>query len=289
MKNVLIIGKWITQNFFPISIAVFGVIYLNWFRLTPLMLNGSNDSDDAYVFGFGLLTIYSVSGLLVKLSKRNFPLKMFLLIPMVVLFSLNIVYLKFFFPRVTNNLACNGTMYYITWSHPLSDPQWSNYTLAKWKNAFTYQTQFFGYPPGAGPFEIVCDDEKGETNIVRTINNVLVYTDGANPRRYDAYAGTQLNDQQYFLAWQCNNWSPYTCGSETYTLYQCNLDFKSCDSLPLHYTVEDPSSYLVLEADNKTNEISLYDDYEDNPDRTLIFTWSENPRCYVEGCEVLEK
>lgn len=41
--------------------------------------------------------------------------------------------------------------------------------------------------------------------------------------------------------------------------------------------------YSYLEVDATKNEINLIN-YEDD---TLIFTYGENPRCYVEGCEIL--
>jgi hypothetical protein len=43
-----------------------------------------------------------------------------------------------------------------------------------------------------------------------------------------------------------------------------------------------------LEANEASNEINIYIDEDANRD-TLIYTYGEYPRCYVEGCEILEK
>jgi len=59
------------------------------------------------------------------------------------------------------------------------------------------------------------------------------------------------------------------------------------------YTLLDiPPDYgilLIIEGNEETDEISAYNDWDDNPNRTLIFTYGEHPRCYVEGCEILEE
>ncbi len=191
------------------------IIYLRWFQLTPVMLNGYNDSDGAYVFGFILLVIYVVLVTLLQLVTRHRIIRWFLLVPTILLFCINVIHSWNYFPLLENRISCNGTKYYITWSHPFGDYQWTNYTLTKWKAIFNYETSFFGYTLSAGPFKIICDDKKQEANIVKTTTDVLVYTDGENSRNYDQYAGTQLKDHIFFLEDQCNDWVPSTCGSDT--------------------------------------------------------------------------
>ena len=74
----------------------------------------------------------------------------------------------------------------------------------------------------------------------------------------------------------------------TYRLFECDLGHASCDPIPIMYT-KDNVDFLVLEADETTKEINLYDELSDSDERILIFSYSEHPRCYVEGCEILEK
>lgn len=128
-----------------------------------------------------------------------------------------------------------------------------------------------------------------ETNVVDRWHNTLMYTDGENPRHYDEYAGATLDDHQYFLSRECNDWVPSTCGSLTYTLYECDLNYKSCNPLPIQYTQYDTRNSLSLVPDKTVDEISLYEGYFETDDEILIFTYSEHLHCYVEGCKILEK
>jgi hypothetical protein len=43
-----------------------------------------------------------------------------------------------------------------------------------------------------------------------------------------------------------------------------------------------------MTVDETTREISVFIDNEMNQD-TLIFTWGETPRCYAQGCEIIEE
>jgi hypothetical protein len=278
-------AAWIWRNIFFITITPLLIVYLRWFRLTPFMF-GSNDPDFAYIVGLILLAIYGLFAFLIKRAKNHRYMKGFLFFPATIIFLINIWHANAFFPSLEVTSKCNGNTYYISWMHPFGDYQWSVDNVTIWRRFLSYESFFFGY--SGGPYKIVCDDERNEANIIDISRKVLVYIDGENSQSFDRYAGIQQADNRYFLAWQCNNWFPSTCTTETYTLYQCNLEFKSCAPLPLQYTTENGNSF-VFETDERADEIRLYDDFDDNPDRTLIFTWGKNPRCYAEGCEYLEK
>ncbi len=210
VKNVI---TWITHNFFFITIVAFALIYLRWFQLTPLVFSHYNDANAAYIVGLILLGTYGFFAFLIKLSKNQKLLKAILSIPAAIFLFGNILHAMTFFPSLDVIAKCNGSTYYITWMHPFGDYQWTFYNLTVWRSFLKYDSSFFGYLPGAGPYRIVCDEEKNEANIIRTMNDVLVYTDGENPRSYDEYAGIEFNGYQYFLEWQCNTWSPSTCDS----------------------------------------------------------------------------
>jgi len=235
VKKVVDVSKWLIRNFFLISIGVFIVIYLRWFRLTPLVFDYYNDPNGAYIVGLILLSMYIASVTLVRLAKNRTTLKKTLFIPVIFFFGINVIHASSFFPSIENNIKCNGNTYYITWMHPFGDYQWTFDQLTMWRG-LKYETQFFGY--SEGPFEIVCDKEKEETNIIRAINGVLIYSHGENSRGYYGYAGAQLEEYEYFLSDRCNNWNGNTCPTETYTLYECNLNYTSCDSLGISYTEE---------------------------------------------------
>lgn len=277
--------NWSTRNFFFIAIGIFMIIYLRWFQLTPLEFGYYNDPNGAYIFGLKLLGIYFSFLMLTRIVKNHRLLKNLFSIVTFLFLGINIIHVFFFLPRITTTTKCNGKLYFITDNSGTLGYFKSYDQLTIWKG-LQYESHFFGY--SQGPYEIICDEAQGNANIIRTINGVLTYSHGESSQSFYDYAGAEFENHQYFLAFTCNNWHDYTCPSETYTLYECNLDYKSCASLHISYT-SDNVDYLVLEANQETGEINLYDDYEDNPDRTLIFTYSEHPRCYVEGCEILDE
>jgi hypothetical protein len=69
-----------------------------------------------------------------------------------------------------------------------------------------------------------------------------------------------------------------------YTLHEGSLDFTACTPFFIQYTGD--HFFAVLESDEINDEINLYDDFDDNPDRTQFFTSGEHPRGYVEGCKI---
>ncbi|MCI0553962.1 MAG: alkaline shock response membrane anchor protein AmaP [Anaerolineae bacterium] len=275
--------KWIISNLFFITIAIFIGIYLRWFRLTPLMFY--NDPDGAYIVGLILLGLYSLFAFLIKLSKNRRFLKRFLFFPTAIFLLGNITHANAFFPSLEFASKCNGKTYYITWMHPFGDYQWIFNNVTIWKGV-KYESFFFGY--SSSSYEIVCDEDKKEANIINISNDVLAYTDGENSRIYDEYNGAILGNHQYFLSRECNDWVPSTCGSLTYTLFECNLSYKSCDPVPIKYTLYDSRNFLNLVSDSSTNEVNLYEEYFETDDEILIFTYGQHPRCYVAGCEILE-
>lgn len=276
------IGNWLVKNFFTFTIAGILIVYLRWFWLTPLEFRYYNDPNAAFLVGIILFVLYFVFGILVRLLKRNSVKFTFLALTIMLAF-INISHVFSFFPLIENKITCNGRIYYITWMHPFGDYQWTFDELTIWEGLH-YETRFFGY--SQGPFEIICDEGRGVANIIRTINGVLTYSHGKEKVNYYDWAGTELGQKKYFLAWRCDKRGENTCDLETYTLHECTLDYKSCDSLFISYTTEYAYN-LVLEADEKTQEVFLFDDYEDNPERKIIFSYSKESRCYVEGCEIL--
>lgn len=89
----------------------------------------------------------------------------------------------------------------------------------------------------------------------------------------------------YELGWYCKGW-PLNCDKVDYVLYECSLDFTGCRSLSIKYTSYYDDYFLELGELEQTGEIALFD--ASKQPSSLIFTYGEHPRCYVEGCETLE-
>ena len=281
MKTGIHVIKWLFYAAFLSILAVFWARYIRWFQLTPLILLRYNDPD--YACGIGLIFLV-LGSIMVSLSwfvkKYGFIFVFFAFLALFVSETLRYQY----FPELDTHTKCNGSDYYITYNHPFLDYQWSYYQVTIWRGFLHYDSQFFGYAPGAGPFDIVCDEENHETNFIEIKGNNLVYSDGHDPRYYDEYAGCQLGDHLYFLSRICNNWEPDTCESMTYTLYRCDLDYRSCEPLPIRYTADTDEPFL--ESHEDTNEVYLYDGWDE--DAILVFIYGERPSCLVEGCEIVE-
>src|SRR5689334_13740353 len=163
MKKIIGASKWLIHNFFSIAIAIFIVIYLLWFQLTPLMFY--NDPDYAYIVGLILLGLYCLFVIFVKFSKSRTRLKILLLIPTALLFFGVVIHMYTFFPSVEDITECNGKAYYITWMHPFGDYQWVFNNVTIWKNTFSYESFFLSY---SGSYKAICDNKNSETHIVQT-------------------------------------------------------------------------------------------------------------------------
>jgi len=288
MNKISNFFKWMIKYFYWLSLVVFAAIYIRWFQLTPLVFEYYNDPNGAYIFGLILLSLYSASMFALKLSTKSKLLRGLLYIPTTLFFIWNISHTTAFFPSLEFTTRCNGNKYYIAWMHPFGDYQWTFDEVTIWrKGFFKYDSFFFGY--SGGPYRIVCDEQNKTANIVNDSSDVLAYIDGENPQVFDDFATATLNNHHYFLARKCNNWTPSTCESLTFTLYACTLEYKSCHPLPIQYTQLDTRNFLHLEPDNVNNEVRLYEELFETDKKILIFGFGQNSQCYAMGCEILEQ
>lgn len=275
--------KWTFRNLFLLTVVVFIVFYLRWFHLTPFVV-GRNPAS-ACICGCALLGIYGALIHIFVHVKSN-GLKALLAAINIFLLGVNALYLYIHMPHLETTARCNGARYYITYSAPLGDEQWTYVQMSKWRG-ISYQSYFWGYAPEAAGNEIRCDIGKKETLFLR-LGGGLIFIDGENPQRFYKYAGTQLKNNLYFMSedWHtlkdCNREESWTCDVSVYTLYKCKSNYTDCNPLPITYTSGD-GDFLELRADDITNEVSLYLGIDDE---TLVFTYGENSRCYVDGCTI---
>ncbi len=284
--------KWAIRNFFFIAIAILILFYLRWFRLTPFVF--LDDPTFAFIGGFVLLIIFFVLSKLLSSTKHVFPKTVLYFLNLVFL-TMNIVYLDIHIPKIGTSLKCNGATYYITYGAPLGDEQLTYVQLSKWWGLFNYKSIFFGYSPGSGANDILCDVEMKETHFIRTDSDLgtLTFIDGENPQNFYEYARARLKDNLYFLSEDrsienCTNEQYWTCDIFVYKLYECKSDYTNCNPLPISYTSGDVD-FLELRTDETTNEVSLVELYLGSDDETQIFTYGKNSRCYVDGCTITTK
>jgi hypothetical protein len=216
---------------------------------------------------------------------------------LIVLFALNCVlaafYIKIFYPKEIDAIWLDGNKYYFIGD--FDEDMHSHYSLHKCNNlglSCERVRQIYSH----SDMHALVDKENHEINLIKNtpdsdLERALVYTYGEKPRSYSGYAG-KLGNHVYQISWECDKQPPkgsysFCDGSFTYTLYECNLDYIDCHSLPIKYTSLGQYPYLSWEVNENAREINLYSDYDFELDRFLILTYGERPRCYAEGCEIL--
>jgi hypothetical protein len=289
------------SKIFVVVMPVFSVIFYLWmhFRI-PLIFFLDNYNNISYygalalVIGYGLTVFILVFAIFAMMLSRNanipkigiFSAVMFVVtIPLCCLSSM----LPLYIPTVLDAKKIDHDTYYLTGElMPFKSRAFSRLYKCNNINRQCEQTIFFDGAGGAGfrPLHLMIDklDSPDEVNVIYTGHDGferLEFTYGAQSRYYDYPA--QLNSHLYYLAYNRNIEPKLT----TFWLFKCNLDNTSCVQLPIMYEGTGYLRYTKLNIDEKTSEISVYIDDEIGQD-TLIFTWGENPRCYVQGCEILE-
>lgn len=217
-----------------------------------------------------------------KPSSKNKTLSILLFIGILPTLALNIIYFVSYFPEVIDQADFGNFKYYITSGLDMDYHSYLTfYKCKKWSLKChilysTYDRQDFG--------EIIIDKEKNEVSAIgRGPNSRLVYTDGEHSRLYEGYP-TRLSSHIYQMStdYDTGACGLSSCDTYVYTLYECNLDYKSCNPIPIQYSTTH-DDVIILNANEITNEINATDN-----DDTLIFTYGAHPVCYVDKCVILD-
>jgi hypothetical protein len=199
----------------------------------------------------------------------------------------------FSLPTVMDKAEISNTTYYLTGEIEVFDVHTFHH-LYKCDDArfACEQTPFYeGGDASFEPLRLMIDKttNPNEINVIWIPpdgGTFLGYTYGTQPRYYDYPA--QFNGHLYYLAYSGNP----TYESTIFTFYECKLDNTSCKKLPIQY--KGTGRFRDTIANEATGEISVFignefDQTTLTSNKTLIFIWGEKPRCYVEGCEILEQ
>lgn len=281
-------------NIFIVIMPILSVGYYLWVRFSiPLVFYVNNYRGISSIGAFTLSVGY-VSTICLLIYNKNLSKSGFAKIGVIV-FAMtvplcclsNAIFLSL--PTVLDKAEISHTTYYLTGEPELLDVHVFHHLYKCSNSEFLCELTPFEAGGGASflPLSLMVDmsTAPNEINIVRTRFGdgftFLEYTYGKESRYYDYPA--QLNDHLYYLAYYRNPEPKST----TFLLYECNLDNTSCLQLPIMYEGSGYLRYTNMNIDEETSEISVYIDDEIGQD-TLIFTWGENPQCYVQGCETLE-
>ncbi|MBI5295377.1 MAG: hypothetical protein HY869_07860 [Chloroflexi bacterium] len=268
------------------TVMVFFFIYVRWFQISPL----EDISFDAYtsgalLFGYILLLLYGTL-LFMNFKARFFISKIIYAIGTILFFLANWWHISVYMPDVIDTAKYDGEKYYLTFNYQFLDYQWTHYQFTKWSRPFSYETYSIG-PLHRGQLKFIYDKKQREVSILGTFpDNELVFTDGKDSHFYES-GSIQMENLRYYLSESCNKTAAQTyCDTYIFALYQCNIDNTMCHPVPIRFTTGIYEFLGVLESNEATQEINLYQWYSDEI-KTPIFTYGEYSRCYVEGCEIL--
>lgn len=194
---------------------------------------------------------------------------------------LNILFFSIYYPTIENTVFFQGGRYHLVYG--MNDDVHSYQTFYRC-NWFGFYCKSLYSSNGYRDAKIIIDKPHNEISLFE--NYGLRYTYGPQPRYYEGFP-VESGDQIYELGWYCDKTSALDCEQVEYVLYRCNVDYTDCKPLPIKYTSYYDDYYLDLGKNESTEEIFLLDNSNDPPD--LIFTYGEHPRCYVEGCKIVEK
>jgi hypothetical protein len=273
MEKAKNIFRWIYRNFFFISFATFFPFYVRRFWLLP--------SKEGLFSGIIWIFILVCIAVILRIKKYPSWMVISLFVYFIFFSAANVLNIYFNVLRIDDYAKYNGVRYYIVSYPHYFDPPWRIYNFTEWSGLFRFKSQQIDH---AG-LKIRYDEKMGLVSLVSIGfdgQEQLVFTDSDPPREY-GHIFAQNNRNLYYISPQCNQGDDgYFC---IYTLYQCEMDNTSCVLIPFRYTSRE--TYAYLKFNETTDEIDVYiaptfgDDF-------LIYSYGDHPRCYVDGCEILE-
>jgi hypothetical protein len=281
VEKIKIVFKWIWRNLFFIIIAIFLLFHMRWFQIAPTEFTDFPGPDRGNRFGLFLLIICCALALPLRYVKAHNCLRTFLAIPLVFFMSLDFLILQEYMPTVGDTARYNGTSYYIIYYGQFLDPQWRYSQLTKRHGLFNYESHIMPNDAWGGKF--IIDEKMNAVNIVTRYGDfdLLVYTDSKPPREYERSV-ERFEDRLIYIATKYNS----SNDTYTYTLYKCEQDNTSCVHIPFEYM--SGIYFPYLQVNQTTGELDFYiGGYPNRDSGTLVYSYGDHPRCYVEGCKIL--
>jgi hypothetical protein len=284
MNKVTDFLRWVSSNFFYITIAVLISLYVWWFRLNPIVSGPGEQAAAPLIFGLILLLIYIFSVGMLKLLHRHLFIRAVFFLIAIFFLATNVVLTFFYFPRLQASARFGNTTYYITSNLPFLECC-GYHQFTKWEGMSHYESNFYRY--NMPQVKFIYDKKTDEVSLVDVSEGFekLYETFGKSHRSYEGYA--KLGNRLYYSSAKCNRNEEGVCETWTYILYQCELDNTSCIVLPIEYTTG-MDGWVNLQTNLSRNEIEFYfEKYFSADDGTLIYTYGQSPRCFADGCSLV--
>lgn len=292
-----IIPKWVLKYFFLVSITVFSIYYILWFRLFPFIFFNAYSSKDMLpisnlLMGLGALKNYILFGALFSLLQNRKILRILALIPAVFYFCINYSIAISCFPSIIDTAKFEGVSYYLTYNHPcILDTAYGRDFLTIYRGRQNSEV-----------FDLL-DDHGDKINYDKTTKIIsvvkiysypyeterLVFTLDDYPRVYEE--SEQYKGRLYYINKECKSWTKksygYVCETATFRIYQCEMNNTSCIPLMQFTGKTYYDSWSYMEINETTGELEFY--VVRDSIHTLVFSYDDKSLCHVEGCEILSQ
>lgn len=257
---------------------IFSILALDLWASTT----GWLDRELIYIPLIILFSSYITYNLFKNSSIKNKTLRILAFIATFPILVINIAYPVSLLPEISDQKEFGNSKYYVVWGIDFNyQSHMSFYKCKKWSircdRYRTYEQMYID--------KILIDIEKNEVSAIDSNFDLgLAFTYGDNSRSYDAFP-VQLGDHVYQPSTDHHygNCETSDCDIYTSTVYECDLDYTSCDPLPVQYSATS-DTWIYLTANEDTDEINAYNFYD-----VPIFTYGEHPVCYVDGCVILDQ
>ncbi len=279
--------KYTTLKLFYYSIMVFLIAFIFWQILTP-----AQDLYDNFSLGLILFFLFCLFTFLAWKTQSHsifgslffWPASLFWLI--LFMFMLNS------YPSIEDITYQNKTVYILTYNKDFWQPQYYGFQVTRWAWGTLPETSWLS--ERNGDMQFVYDAERKTMLVVSTYHRLAYMDDRVSRQTTEGYTWTEFENQLYFVSINCN-WKEdsRSCDPYTYSIAKCDLDLTTCENLPFQYKDRYADPYLEVNKENK--ELNFILEFADPPyglgERTLsdvkIYTYGDHPRCYVEGCKIL--
>lgn len=274
--------RWVIDNFFIFLLTVYCLLYARWFLVSPI--DNSMLDLGTFYFGLSLLTFSATVLILWRASVRYKILRVIFSILTVLSLALIGLYLFSFMPELEQVASYNGNLYFLTYHHEFLGNGTSFPLIAKWDSKLHHTTNGLGET--CCTLRLTSDPVSHEVSVIEVIETYqrLAYTDSDPPRDYER--DIQIGNYRYYPSWDCTAHQESICQIYTYTVYRCTLENTGCVQLPFQYS-GDYAFDIEMSQDEKTHDINIFFWIGDYPGvHTLIFTYGNNSRCHVAGCQL---
>jgi hypothetical protein len=279
------------SNMFVIGYPAFALMYLLWMLGTRKYLywDGYNCLNGLIVFFIVIAFLPFLIALFLSSLRTGWRLSASLLsFPLLCTLAAFALDLPFY--KQVNETEFGGHKYLLAYHNSIYDEERYDWSLFECAHAGILCKPIPVYSDAYGEFynetsvtDLIIDDREEELHVL--VDDSLLYTVGQPPRQYIPMArSARRGNYTYNLA----RYEDSANQLVFYNLYECDARY-NCTKLPFVYSIPAESAAEIgrffVEADHNSNEIRVSSQSSEESAQ-LIFSYGEEPRCYVTACTV---